>query len=112
MEELERPGVFLLSADDIGIFAEESSDMRSQVVRILNNSKWAALEPTSVKYIVCEDGLAERYALKSAVAIRERPFLNCRLLLQPSELSHKPSQQWEGDANAVVEPDSQDEATA
>ncbi len=90
LEVLEQPGVFLLCADDTGFFAGESDNMRVQVERVLKNDKWASLEPSSVKYVPLGEDLSKQYALKSALAIRECPLLNCRLLLQDSELARKP----------------------
>jgi DNA modification methylase len=89
LKALEQPGVFMLCADDTGFFAGESDNMRVQVERVLENKKWASLEPSSVKYVPLSENLSRQYALKSAVAIREHPLLNCRLLMQDSELSGK-----------------------
>ncbi|MBX3423005.1 MAG: site-specific DNA-methyltransferase [Pirellulaceae bacterium] len=86
---LEQPGVFLLCADDIGFFAGESDNMRVQIERVLENEKWASLEASSVKYVPLDESLSQQYALKSALAIREHPLLNCRLLMQNTELARK-----------------------
>jgi DNA modification methylase len=89
LEALEQPGVFLLCADNLGFYAGESDNMRMQVTRILGNSKWASLEPNTVKFVPHGEGLSSKYALKSALAIREHPLLNCRLLIQNSELARR-----------------------
>ncbi len=89
LEELEQPGVFLLCADGTGFFAGESDNMRAQLERLLSNEKWARLDPNSVRYVPHSDDLASKFALKSAVAMREQPQLNCRLLMQDSELGRQ-----------------------
>jgi len=89
LERLEQPGVFILCSEDTGFFAGESDNMRVQLERVLENEKWASLEPSSVKYVPLSENLSTLYALKSALAIREHPLLNCRLLMQDSELARK-----------------------
>jgi DNA modification methylase len=89
LAELEQPGIFLLRANNAAIFADQSANMRTQVERILRNPKWIQLEPNLVKYIPLHDDIAAKYALKSAIVKRELPQLNCRLLLQDSELQRR-----------------------
>ncbi len=86
LEELEGPGVFLLCSDDVAIFAGEGNNMKAQIDRVLSNEKWASLEPNAVKYVQHGDDISSQYALKSALAMRENPLLNCRLLMHDSEL--------------------------
>lgn len=86
LEELNQPGVLLLCAGETSFFASESDNMHAQLQRILSIERWKSLEPTSVKYVPLQDELANKFALKSALVIRETPLLNCRLLLQTSEL--------------------------
>ncbi len=90
LQALEQPGVFLLCDQDVGFYAGESANMRAQVERLLGNEKWASLEPSHVKYIQSSDGIVGQYAIKSALAMREYPQLNCRLLMQSSELTNLP----------------------
>jgi len=90
LESLEKPGVFMLCTEDIGFYAGESENMRERIESTLSNEHWRGLEPDSVKFIPNEENLAVKYALKSALAIRECPVLNCRLLSHDSELPKKP----------------------
>ncbi len=83
---LEQPGVFLLCAENASLYVAESLNMREQIERMLENENWAKLEPNSVKYVPHSENLSGQYALKSALAMREHPLLNCRLLMQSSEL--------------------------
>jgi DNA modification methylase len=87
LQQLEQPGVYVLYADDVAIYAGESNNIRVQLDRILVNEKWKRLEPSSVKYVPQSDKLSSHYALKSVLAMREQPLLNCRLLMQDSELA-------------------------
>lgn len=86
LDELEVPGVFLLCSNDIGFYAGESENIRVRIEEILKNEKWQSLGPDSVKFIRNDAAHATKYALKSAIAQRERPSLNCRLLIDSSEL--------------------------
>lgn len=87
---LEKPGVFVLCAGNIGVFAGESENMRARIDRNLENEQWHDLEPDSVAYVPHGGSPATRYALKSALAMREYPLLNCRLLMHDSELPRQP----------------------
>jgi site-specific DNA-methyltransferase (adenine-specific) len=86
LEVLEQPGVFLLCSGDVGFFAGESDNMRLRVEHALDNDNWKRLEPDSVAYVKNGQNLAEKYGLKAALAKRESPLLNCRLLVHDSEL--------------------------
>ena len=86
LKPLERPGVFVLCTDDIGFYAGESDNMRRWVSEAMENQNWRGLEPNAVKYVVLDESLPTKYALKSALATRENPLLNCRLLTHDSEL--------------------------
>ena len=86
MERLEVPGVFVLNSRDVGFYVGESVNMRERVEELLSNETWRSLEPDSVSYVEETEGIQIRYALKSALAQREQPLLNCRLLMDDSEL--------------------------
>ena len=87
LDVLEQPGVFVLCSGDIGFFAGESENMRQRVEQVLGNENWSRLEPDSVAFVENDDNLAVKYGLKAALAKRESPMLNCRLLVHDSELS-------------------------
>ena len=87
LEILEQPGVFVLCSGDVGFFAGESDNMRARVEHALDNDNWNRLEPDSVAYVENSDNLAVKYGLKAALAKRESPLLNCRLLVHDSELA-------------------------
>lgn len=86
LEQLEFPGVFVLCAGDVGFYAGESENMRVRIEQAMSNEKWRSLEPDSIKFVKKDATLATKYALKSALAQRENPLLNCRLLVNDSEL--------------------------
>jgi DNA modification methylase len=86
LEKLECPGVFILCADKTGFYAGESSNMRVRIEQALSNEKWRGLEPDSIKFVKEDAAIATKYALKSALAQREHPLLNCRLLIADAEL--------------------------
>jgi hypothetical protein len=83
---LEQPGVLLLCSGDTGFYVNESKNMRQQLDRMLSNENWRKLEPDNIKYIPNDGELSVKYGLKSAIAQRELPFMNCRLLMFDSEL--------------------------
>lgn len=83
---LEKPGVFVLCAGDVGFYAGESENMRVRIDQAMSNQNWRGLEPDSVVFVENGESLATKYALKSALAQRESPLLNCRLLVHESEL--------------------------
>lgn len=87
LEALDRPGVFVLCADTVGIYVGESENMRARIEQSLENPNWNGLEPDSVVYVENSDSHTTKYALKSALARRESPLLNCRLLVHESELA-------------------------
>lgn len=86
MDRLEVPGVFVLSSKDVGFFAGESTNIRRRVEEVLENKMWSNLEPDTVLFVEETEGINVKYALKSALAQREHPLLNCRLLVDDSEL--------------------------
>lgn len=87
LDALEQPGVFVLCCGDIGFFAGESDNMRLRMEHVLGNENWNRLEPDSVAYVENGENFAVKYGLKAALARRENPLLNCRLLVHDSELS-------------------------
>ena len=88
LDALEQPGVFVLCCGDIGFFVGESDNMRRRVEQVLSNANWNRLDADSVAYVVEKDeNLAVKYGLKAALAKRENPLLNCRLLVHDSELA-------------------------
>lgn len=91
--ELEVPGVYLLNAKDRAIYVGESQNMRQRIEQILENSSWQSLELNSVNYVSYDGSQSQLYALKSAIAQREKPFLNCPLLYCDSEFSSRPNLQ-------------------
>ena len=81
------PGVLLLCAEGKGVYAAECENMRHRIEVTLDaNPYWRSLEPDSIQYHPLEKNLVTRYAFKSAIALREAPPLNCRLLSSDSEL--------------------------
>ncbi len=90
LNPLEKPGVFVLCAGDIGFYAGESANMRVRIEEALANPNWKGLEPDSVAYVENDGSLATKFALKSALVTREIPLLNCRLLVHDSELPKHP----------------------
>ena len=90
LESLEAPGVFMLCAGDIGFYAGETANMRLRIEEALSNPNWSGLEPDNVAFVPNEGSLSTKYALKSALVMRESPLLNCRLLNHTSELPRKP----------------------
>lgn len=87
LDALEQPGVFVLCCGDIGFFAGESDNMRLRIEHVIGNENWNRLEPDSVAYVENGENFAVKYGLKAALARRENPLLNCRLLVHDSELS-------------------------
>lgn len=83
---LEEPGVYVLFAGEIGIFASESANMRVQLESLLANENWLRFEADRVGYVAHAGGLPMKYGLKSALAKRESTPMNCRLLVSASEL--------------------------
>ena len=86
LSNLEIPGVFVLSAGDVGFYAGESENIRERVESILENPRWKDLEADSVLYVEEGDDISVKYALKAALAQRMNPLLNCRLLVTGTEL--------------------------
>lgn len=83
---LDVPGVFVLRSGNIGLYAGESENIRAKVEQVCGNSNWRDLKPDSFVYVPNEGNLPLKYALKSALVRRENPLLNCRLLVENSEL--------------------------
>ncbi len=86
LESLEKPGVFVLCAGDVGFYAGESENIRVRIEQAMSNQNWRGLEPDSIAFVENDDSLPTKFALKSALAWRESPLLNCRLLVHDSEL--------------------------
>lgn len=86
LDQLDKPGVFVLKAGDVGFYAGESRNIRARVEQTMHNESWYGLEADTVAFVENRGSLAEKYALKSALAHRESPLLNCRLLVHESEL--------------------------
>ena len=90
-EPLDQPGVFVFRAGDVGVYVGESHNMRCRIEQALQNEVWRGLQPDSVAYVAEGGSLAIKYALKSALAVRENPLLNCRVLVHSSELPERQS---------------------
>jgi site-specific DNA-methyltransferase (adenine-specific) len=86
LNKLEVPGVFVLCANQSGLFVGESENMRLSVEQLMSNEKWQSLEPDSVMFVAQVASLDDQYALKAALVQREVPFLTCRLWTDSQEL--------------------------
>lgn len=89
MEALDLPGVFVLHAEDSAVFAGESGNIKNRINQMLENEKWSSLKIDTIDFVPHKGNLASRYALKAALAIREHPLLNCRLLMYVSEIPRR-----------------------
>lgn len=87
LDALEQPGVFVLGAGEVSLYAGESEHMRSRIEQVLANDAWCRFEADSVAYVENGQSLASQYGLKAALAKRANPLLNCRLLVHESELA-------------------------
>jgi len=87
LDVLEKPGAFILCAGDVEFFAGQSECIRERVEQVMSNPRWMGLDPDSIRYVPSTENFNSRYALKSALAHRNDPLLNCRLLVHNSELS-------------------------
>ncbi len=83
-QEFERPGVYVLFAENDELYVGETENVSGRVEQILNNSNWLELEPTSVSVFL--DDSPSRHGLQSALVQRDNPLLNCRLLQYDTEL--------------------------
>jgi DNA modification methylase len=86
LAQLAHPGVFVLCSGGVGFYVGESPNMQLRIEQAMRNEMWRNLQPDSIKFVRKNASLATVYALKSALAQRENPLLNCRLLMDESEL--------------------------
>ena len=86
MSSFDLPGVYVLRSGESSVYAGETKNIQARIQELLQCEKWSALEIDSVEVIPHNGNLAALYALKAALAIREHPLLNCRLLMYDSEL--------------------------
>ncbi|MEZ5941041.1 MAG: site-specific DNA-methyltransferase [Planctomycetaceae bacterium] len=84
--DFEIPGVFLLRAGTLGVYAGETENVRARIESIRENDNWRGLGADSVCVMKLDAGLPQKYALKSAMVQRESPLLNCRLFADDSEI--------------------------
>jgi site-specific DNA-methyltransferase (adenine-specific) len=84
--KLATSGVFVLRANESGIFAYESSNIRDLLESLLENPNWTNLGPDSVAYVEHDPSIGSVFALKSALIRREKPVLNACLWVVESEL--------------------------
>ena len=82
--DFEIPGVYLLCADQLEMYAGETENIRQRIEWVLNSPAWMELEPTRVGFI--PEKSKDRHGLQSAVAQRDNPLLNCRLIQFETEL--------------------------
>ena len=82
--DFEVPGVYLLCADQMELYAGETENIRQRIEFVLGCAAWMELEPTKVGFI--PESSKDRHGLQSAIAHRENPLLNCRLLQFEEEL--------------------------
>ena len=74
-------GIFLITAQDVGIYAGEAVHVRSQLQRILENPEWARFDPDAIWIAENEAELSENCALKSALIQQDQPLLNSHVWL-------------------------------
>ena len=78
-------GVYTMMVGDAVSYVGESQDVRRHCETILNNSNWAQIGSDSIGLIV-EPDADQRKLIQAALVQQEQAFLNCRLLMQESEL--------------------------
>ena len=78
-------GVYVLKVDGAAIYVGQSQDVRQQSETILSNPNWAKLG-TDLIGLIAEPDADQRELIQAALVQQELAFLNCRLLMQESEL--------------------------
>ncbi|MEZ6094607.1 MAG: DNA methyltransferase [Pirellulaceae bacterium] len=79
---LESPGAFVIYANDVPLYAGESENVAHTLSGLAENPNWQRLAPDRIGLVPDTSNALHRFALKTALAIREQPILNCRMLTQ------------------------------
>ena len=78
-------GVYVMMVDGAASYVGQSQNVRQHCEAILENPNWAKLDTDSIGLIV-EPDADQRELIQTALVQQELAFLNCRLLMQESEL--------------------------
>ena len=78
-------GVYTMMVGDAVSYVGESQDVRRHCETILSNPNWAQIGSDSIGLII-EPDAKQRKLIQAALVQQEQAFLNCRLLMQESEL--------------------------
>ena len=78
-------GVYVLRSEDAAVYVGHSRDVRKHCEDLLNKPSWAKLNIDSIGLIADPDA-DQRKLIQVALVQQEHAFLNCRLLMQDSEL--------------------------
>ena len=74
-----------MMVDGAASYVGRSQNVRQHCETILENPNWAKLDTDSIGLIV-EPDADQRELIQAALVQQELAFLNCRLLMQESEL--------------------------
>jgi len=83
--QLENTGVFLLTRQDVGIFAGEATNLKVHLSEMLENPAWKKFELDGVLVSTDMGNLVNNYAMKSIVVQKHHPLLNCSAWSQKEE---------------------------
>ena len=85
----ETAGVFLITNQQLGIYAGEADNLREHIAAVLDNPQWQVFDPDVIFVQKNGPDFSENYALKSALVRRNSPLLNSNVWL-PEGPKRKP----------------------
>ncbi len=89
LSKCDAAGVFLITGQDVGVYAGEAENLSEHLTMVLENPEWKRFDPDVILIQKNDQEFSDNYALKSALVRKNSPLLNSKIWL-PEESKKKP----------------------
>lgn len=83
-------GIFLITGQDVGVYAGEAENLQEHLSMVLDNPEWKKFDPGTILIQKNAQDFSENYALKSALVRKKSPLLNSKVWLLEDTKKSKP----------------------
>jgi hypothetical protein len=82
-------GVFLITGQNVGVYAGEAENLREHLRVVLDNPQWRTFDPDVIFFQENDQDFSQNYALKSVLVRKDTPLLNSKIWMRDEPKKQK-----------------------